>query len=134
MITKTYFDDKLSNLNRKSIKNKEDHLLVQNELEKLKTFDLSNFIGKNYFDEDGKQNYLVFPPIFRYFKVIVVANVTNYVLSWKSKGLSDETVKPPSTSNNNLTPTIRFYYQRKIRVEFAGSSLKQDKITFNHGK
>ena len=134
MITKTYFDDKLSNLNRKSIKNKEDHLLVQNELEKLKTFDLSNFIGKNYFDEDGKQNYLVFPPIFRYFKVIVVANVTNYVLSWKSKGLSDETVKPPSTSDNNLTPTISFYYQRKIRVEFAGSSLKQDKITFNHGK
>ena len=51
-MTKTYFDDKLLNLNRKITKNKTDHLLVQNELKKLKTFDLSYFIGKNYFEED----------------------------------------------------------------------------------
>ena len=53
LVTKTDFDDKLSNLNRKITKNKTDHLLVQNELKKLKTFDLSYFIGKNYFEEDG---------------------------------------------------------------------------------
>ena len=39
LITKTKFDSKLSNLNRKITKNKTDHLLVQNELNKLKTFD-----------------------------------------------------------------------------------------------
>ena len=39
LITKTNFDSKLSNLNRKITKNKTDHLLVQNELNKLKTFD-----------------------------------------------------------------------------------------------
>ena len=52
LITKTDFDAKLSSLNRKITKNKTDHLLVQNELKKLKTFDLSYFIGKNYFEED----------------------------------------------------------------------------------
>ena len=60
LITKTDFDAKLSSLNRKITKNKSDHLLVQNELNKLKTFDLSYFIGKNHFEEDGTQNYLVF--------------------------------------------------------------------------
>ena len=81
LVTKTDFDDKLSNLNRKVNKNKGDHLLVQNELNMLKTFDLSYFIGKNHFDEGGAQNYLVFQPLFRYFKVNVITNVTNYVLS-----------------------------------------------------
>ena len=55
VVTKTDFDDKLSNLNRKITKNKSDHLLIQNELNKLKTFDLSYFIRKNYFEEDGTQ-------------------------------------------------------------------------------
>ena len=67
LITKTEFDSKLSSLNRKITKNKTDHLLVENELKKLQTFDWSNFIGKNYFQEDGAQNYLVFQPIIRYF-------------------------------------------------------------------
>ena len=60
LITKADFDAKLSSLNRKITKNKLDHLLVQNELNKLKTFDLSYFIGKSHFEEDGTQNYLVF--------------------------------------------------------------------------
>ena len=103
-------------------------------MNKLKTFDLSYFIGKNYFEEDGTQNYLVFQPIIRYFKVNTINNVTDYVLSWKSKGLSDNTIKRPSTFDNSLTPTIRFYYLSKIRVKFTGSCLKQDKVIFNHGK
>ena len=36
----------------------------------LKTLDLSYFIiGKSHFEEDGAQNYLVFQPIRRYFKI-----------------------------------------------------------------
>ena len=50
LITKTEFDSKLSNLNRKITKNKTDHLLVQNELNKLKTFDWSYFVGKSHFE------------------------------------------------------------------------------------
>ena len=59
-------------------------MLVENELKKLKTFDSSYFIGKNHFEEDGTQNYLVFQPINKYFKVITN---TDYASSWKSKGL-----------------------------------------------
>ena len=63
LITKTDFDAKLLGLNRKITKNKTDHLLVQDELNKLKSFDSSYFIDKNYFENDGTQNYLVFQPI-----------------------------------------------------------------------
>ena len=52
-ITKTDFDAKLSNLNRKFTVNKSKNLLVENELNKLKTFDSSYFIGKSHFGEDG---------------------------------------------------------------------------------
>ena len=112
-MAKTDFEDKLSNLNRKITKNKTDYLLVQNELNKLKTFDLGHFIEKSHFEEDGTQNYLVFQPIIKYFKVI--AN-TDYVSSWKSKGLSAETIKPTITSDNSLTPTLNYYYASKVRV------------------
>ena len=60
MITKTDFDTKLSSLNRKITGYKTKHLLVENELDKLKNFDLSYFRGKSHFEEDGTQNYLVF--------------------------------------------------------------------------
>ena len=69
MITKTFFDTKLSGLKRKITKNKTDHLLVQNELNKLKTFDSSYFNGKSYSEEDGRPNYLIFQTLNKYFKV-----------------------------------------------------------------
>ena len=94
LITKTDFDAKLSNLNRKITQNKSKHLLVENELNKLKTFDSSYFIGKSHFEEDGTQKYLVFQPILWYFKVNEINNVANYVSSWKSKALSSESIKP----------------------------------------
>ena len=55
LITKTDFQAKLSNFNRKITQNKTKHLLVENELNKLKTFDSSYFIGKSHFEEDGVQ-------------------------------------------------------------------------------
>ena len=69
-MAKTDFDAKLSSLNRKITENKTKHLLAENELKKLKTFDSSYFSGKSHFEEDRTQNYLVFQPINRYFKVI----------------------------------------------------------------
>ena len=99
-------------------------------MNKLKTFDSSYFIGKSDFEEDGVQNYLVFPPVNKYFKVITN---TNYISSWKSKGLSAESFKPPTTSDNGLTPAL-IYYGTKTRVKFAGSCLKQSEISYTHGK
>ena len=64
LITKSDFDAKLSNLNRKITQNKTKNLLFENELNRLKTFDFSYFIGKSHFGEDGTQNYLVFQPMY----------------------------------------------------------------------
>ena len=128
-ITKTDFDDKLSNLNRKITSNKTKHVLVENEFKKLKTFDSGYFIGKNYFEEDDTQNYLVFQPMHKYFKI------TNkkYISSWKSKGLSDKTITPYATSDNSLPPLID-HYGTRIRLKFNGSCLKQpNKLTYDYG-
>ena len=130
LITNTDFDVKLSSLNKKITENKSKNLLAENELNKLKTFDSSYFIRKSHFEEDGTQNYLVFQPLNKYFKVI--AN-TDYVSSWKSKGLSAETIKPPTTSDISLTPAVS-YYGIKMRVKLSGSCSKQPNISYTHWK
>ena len=89
------------------------------------------FIGKSHFEEDGAQNYLVFQPIVRYFKSV---NNTDYISSWKSKGLSPESIKPPTTSDNSITPTINYYNASKVRVKFTGSCLKQSVTSYTHRK
>ena len=58
---------------------------------------------------------------------------THYISSWKSKGLSDESFKPPTTSDNSLNPKLN-YYGTKARVEFTGGYLKQQKITYARKK
>ena len=130
LVTKTDFNAKLSRLNTKVTSNKTKHVFAENDFKKLKAFDLSYFIGKSHFEEDGVQNYLVFQPLKKYFKIVAS---TNYISLWQSKGLSDETIKPPSTSDNSLNPKVS-YYGTKTRLEFRESCLKQDKSTFNHGK
>ena len=50
-----------------------------------------------------------------------------------SKGLSNENITPSSTRNNFLSPSLN-YLGTKIRIKFSGSCLKQDKITYTHGK
>ena len=62
----------------------------------------------------------------------MITNI-DYVSSWKSKGLSAESIKPPTTSDNSLTPALS-YYGTKTRVKFTGSCLKQSKISYTHGK
>ena len=86
LITKTTFDAKLSSINRKLTSNKSKNLLVGNKLKKLKRFNSSYFIGTGYFEEVGTQNYLVFQPIYRYFKIAGVGN-GSYIYYWKSKRL-----------------------------------------------
>ena len=95
---------------------------------------MSYFKGKQHFDEgSGKQNYLVFLPMRKYFKLNSVVVVTDYVLSWQSKGLSNESIKPPTTSNNSLSPRLS-YYRTKVRVQFTKSCLKQPNHIFSHKK
>ena len=53
---------------------------------------------------------------------------TDYVSSWKYKGLSAESIKPPTASDNSLTPALN-YYGTKTRVKFTGSCLEQPKLS-----
>ena len=111
---------KKSDYNTKIIK-------LEKNMKKVQTFDSSYFRGKNYFDEDGTQSYLVFLPISRYFRLI--AN-TKYISSWKSKGLSDETISPYATFDNSLIPLID-YYDTKLRLQFHKGCLKQPNKLIN---
>ena len=86
LITKINFDAKLSSIRRKLTSNKSKHLLVENEFKQLKRFYSSYFIGTGYFEDFGTQNYLVFQPTYRYFKIAGVGN-GSYIYYWKSKRL-----------------------------------------------
>ena len=113
--------------------NKSKHLLVENELKKLRTFDSSYFIGKDHFEVDVSQNSSVFQPMRRYFKMIPGPDNGSYIYCWKSKGLSDEKINSIKTSDYSITPNLD-YYGTKTRVEFNRSCLKRDKVTFNNEK
>ena len=115
MITKTDFDAKLSSLNRKITNNKSKHLLVENELNKLKPFDSSCFNGKSYFEDNDRPNYLIFQAMSKYFKL---NGNTQYILSWKSKALSSESITLSPVSNNLFNPLLG-YSGTKARVKFS---------------
>ena len=97
---------------------------IKLNINKLQAYDLSYFKGKQYFDKgSGKQNYLVFLPTRKYFKLSSVVGVTDYVLLWQSKGLS----------NNSLNPRLS-YYGTKVRAQFTKNCLKQSNHIFTHKK
>ena len=85
-MTKTDFDNKVSSLDSKIAANKTKNESIENELKKRKTFDYSYFIGKSHSEEDSTQNYLVFQPLNKYFKVISIlimfqhGNLKGYLL------------------------------------------------------
>ena len=90
----------------------------------METFDSINFRGKSNFEDDGTQNYLVFQTAYRYFETVSI-NDSN-ILSWKSKGLSDESIKPRSTLNKILNFSLN-YVDTKVRVKFNGDCCKTRK-------
>ena len=66
-------------------------------MKKLKTFDSSYFIGKSDFEEDVRQNYLVFQPMYKCLKMIAGVGNGSYIYYWKSKGSSDEGISAIKT-------------------------------------
>ena len=47
--------------------------------------------------------------------------------------MSNESIKPFTTSDSSLAPLLN-YYGTKTKVSFDMSCLKQERVTFNHGK
>ena len=73
LVKNTDLDTKLKKFFYRVTKNKSKHLLVENEIKKLKAFDTSYSLGKNYFEgNDETQNSLVFQVEEKYFKIILV--------------------------------------------------------------
>ena len=71
--------------------------------------------------------------MYRYFKIIAGVGNGRYIYYWQSKGLSDKKTSSIRASNYIVAPFLD-YYGTKTRVEFSESCLKQDKITYTHGK
>ena len=111
-----------------NVSNKSRIKTEQVKIVNLQAFDSSYFCGESHFEDVFTQNYLEFQPMYKYFKKICN---TDHISAWKSKGLSDESIKSPSTSVNSLAPSLT-YIGTKRRVKFVGSCLKQDEITFIH--
>ena len=65
----------------------------------------SYFRDKNHFEDDGTQNCLIFQPMYKCFKKI---GSTDHILAWKLKGLSDEIINPPFTSDNSFAPSLSY--------------------------
>ena len=129
-MTKTDFDTKLQELNKKINSNKIKYLLLENELEKLEIFDPAYFRSKNYFDGDGIQNYLVFQPMYKYFETFT-KNDNTFKSSWESKGFSDKKIGSIKTSNYNQSPRL-VYDNARRKLKFGGGLLRQDKVAYNH--
>ena len=130
-VSNSGFNTKLGEANVITKRNFDAKIIeIENSIKKLKTFDLSYFKGKNHFEADGTQNYLVFQPIHRQFKFINI-NGKWYITSWKSKGIYYESIKPPVTSDNSRTPELN-YYAAKIKAKFTGSCLKQPTLQYHH--
>ena len=47
--------------------------------------------------------------------------------------MSDESINPPTTSDNSLAPALS-YFGNKTCVKFDETYFKQDKIAFTHEK
>ena len=75
----------------------------------------------------------MFQPMYRYFKRITGVGSGDYIYYWKSRGLSDENITAPSAPNSFINPSLE-YLGTKERVRFSWSCLKQNAITYNHGK
>ena len=102
-------------------------------MKKLQTFDSSYFRAKSCFEEYVAQNYLILQPIYRYFRKINGVGNGKYIYFWKSKSLSNKRINSITPSNSSITLELS-YYGNKMRVKFSGNCLKQDQITYNHGK
>ena len=67
----------------------------------------------------------------KYFKLNSVVNTADYVLSWKSKGISSESIKSPTASDNCLNPELN-RYGTKTRVKSTRICLNQSSHFLTH--
>ena len=110
---------------------------------KVDNIDTSDFVLKTMYNTDKTELEKKIPNVTNFVKKTkltllenkhfkVITN-TDYFLSRKSKRLSAESIKPPTTCDNSLTPALN-YYGTKKRVKLTGTCLKEPNISYTHGK
>ena len=62
-------------------------------------------------NNDGSQNYLIFQPLHYTLKRL---DHTGKIVLWKSKCLSDEKLTSSFTTDNSLSPTIKWHEESKF--------------------
>ena len=85
---------------------------------KLQATDLNYFRGKSHLEL--RWHAKSFFVLIRYLKNGNIDDIS----VWKSKGLSDESIKPPTAFNKSLAPAIN-HINTKSRVKFILTCLKQ---------
>ena len=87
-MNKTDFDNKLTRFNKRIASNKIKHLEVQKKLNSLITKDYNFFLGRIYLTNYyGSQNFCINQPTLDDTLELKKDKGTDYVLSWKSKGV-----------------------------------------------
>ena len=123
LVSKTNFDNKLINLNRKITSNKTKYLEVQKKLNSLITKGYNFFFGRIYFtSNDGSQNTFVYQQAIDTLE-LKKDKGTDYVLSWKSKGVFNSKLKPLYTA---FLRSIKLFGY-KMGIEFGKDHLTVEK-------
>ena len=98
LVNKADFDNKLTSFSKRITSNKTKHLEVQKELNSLIRKDYKFFLDRTYFtSNDGSQNKFVYQPSLDASE-LKRDKGTDYVLSWKSKGVFNSKIKPYYTA------------------------------------
>ena len=77
--------------------------------------------------QGGQLYYLILQPLYYTLKRLVD---TENFLSWKSKGLSAEKLTTPTTTDNSLSPSIKWNKNLNSFLVFKGRCLKLNNSTF----
>ena len=65
---------------------------------------------------------------------MVINGSTVYAHYWQSRGLSDGKLNARGTTTSNDKVPVLEYENNKLRLQFTGDILRQNKVTFNHEK
>ena len=70
----------------------------------------------------------MFQPIYK--TITTFCDLQDTISGYESKGLSNEKFTAPFTSNKSLSPKVVCMNNSRIRLEFKGTCLKQDKAPY----
>ena len=127
LVTKSYFDHKLTSFNKRITSNKRKYLEVKKKLNSLIKNDSNFFLERiNFTSNDGSQNTFVYQTTLDKLE-LKKDKGTDYVLSWKSNRVkSNFKLKPLYTA---LLHSINLSgYKMGIKFDKDPLAIKQNKI------